>query len=108
MYVHGRRPSNLYRAYIHHISHVISLVVSNRLLIVAFNTDMIMSSIHVVPSTSAVVGAVCEVADEYSFPRTSRRALYRFRVDLRRCEKEGCLKPVHLAVLEIHKAHHLI
>jgi len=108
MYVHWRRPSNLYRAYIHHISHVISLVVSNRLLIVALNTDMIMSSIHVVPSTSAVVGAVCEVADEYSFPRTSRRALYRFRVDLRRCEKECCLKPVHLTVLKIHKAHHLI
>ena len=63
MHVHGRRPSNLYWAYIHHISHVISLVVSNRLLMVAFNTDMIMISIHVGPSTSAVVGAVCEVAD---------------------------------------------
>ena len=39
------------------------MVVSNRLLIVAFNTNMIMRSIiHVVPSASAVVGAVCEVA----------------------------------------------
>lgn len=83
-------------------------MVPNRLLIVAFNPNMIMSSIHVVPSASAVIGAVCEVTYEYGLPRTPRGALYRFRVDLWRCEKEGCLKPVHLAVLEIHKAHHLI
>ena len=62
--LHGRGPSNLHRAHIHHISHVVSLVVSNRLLIVTFNTNMIMSSIHVISSASAVVGAVCEVADE--------------------------------------------
>ena len=108
MYLNGRWPSYLNRAHIHHISHVITMVVSDRLVIVALNTNWIMSTIDVFPSTYAVVGAVWEVAYEYGLSWTPWGALYRFRVDLRRCEKEGCLKPVHLAVLEIHKAHHLI
>jgi len=48
------------------------------------------------------------VVQEHGLSCTPGRALNRIGIDLGRSQEEGRLEPIQFAVLEVHKAHHLV